>query len=174
MKRIFFISALLMTLALTSCKDKGTYSSPSITFGHILINGVEPAESVMYVGDTLKISMALNSYYNVITNFNVTTDRSFLKDSIFSDADFATLCNAVASDRSQGRYVFNTFEKGTTVVINNASFVALLSPNSEDKSVTLQFDVKNDSPLDGDYNPVSYKFKFKILEKETSGEEDSK
>lgn len=172
MKKIFSVAVIMMLLALTSCKDKGTYSSPKITFVEILINDKKAEESVMCVGDTLKIGMALSSYYNRLTYFNVTTDRSYIKDSIFSDADFATLCNTEASDRSTGRYVFKTFDEGTAIIINKAMFIATKSPNSSDKSVLLQFDLKNDSPLSDEFNPISYRFKFKIVEKESSEEEE--
>lgn len=172
MKKILILLTFAMLVVLASCKNKGTYRSPSITFGNILLNHKEITDNVIHVGDTLEFYMLLNAYYSSLTNFNVVTDRSFLKDSVMSDADFEKLCNVAASNRATGMYTFKELGEGVSVGLSPLYIVAVKSPNSDDKTVMLSFQLKNDSPLSGEYNPVTYPFKLKVLEKEVKNDEE--
>lgn len=174
MKKILLALAVISLLILASCKSKKSYRSPSITFGKILVNNAEAKDNTIHVGDTVKFYMVLDAYLSSLTNFNVLTDRSFLKDSVFSNADFEKFCNVDASDRSNGIYVFKALGEGVSLVLNPLYIIAKKSPNSESKYVELKFQIKNDSPLDGEYNPVTYAFKFKVLEKEVNKDEEEK
>lgn len=166
------LAAVLLLTTLAACKKK-TEHSPTITFGKITVNNELVEENIVHVGDTIRFYMVLDAYTNTLTNFNVNTDRSFLKDSVMSAADFATFCNTEQSDKSKGIYVFNNLGAGTSLVLNPLHIVAVKSPNSDDKAVTLEFQLKNDSSFGEEYNPVSYKFKFKVLEKEENKDENT-
>lgn len=174
MKKIIFTLSVAILLITASCKNNKNYRSPSITFGKILLNNEEIKDNIIHEGDTVKFYMMLDAYYSSLTNFNVLTNRSFLKDSVMSDADFEKLCNVPASDRSQGTYVFKALGEGTSLVLNPLYIIAKKSPNSDDKLVELKFQIKNDSPLDGEFNPITYAFKFKVLEKEKNNDEENK
>ncbi len=174
MKKIILALSVVTLLFFASCKNNKSYRSPSITFGKILVNNEELKDNTVYEGDSIKFYMVLEAYLSSLTNFNVLTNRSFLKDSVMSNADFEKFCNVAASNRSQGQYVFKALGEGTSLVLNPLYIIAKKSPNSDDKLVELQFQIKNDSPLDGEYNPITYTLRFKLLEKEAKKDEEEK
>lgn len=166
MKKVLLLAAVATITLLASCNKKNEHS-PEISFGTITVNNVTMNSDIIHVGDTVRIPLMLNPYiYNSLTNFNVNTDRSFLKDSVFSYEEFVALCNTAASDMSKGSYVFKPLGVGTAVVISPMHIIAKKSPNSEDKTVLLQLQVTNDSSFSGEYNPVTYSFKFRVYEKD--------
>ncbi len=173
MKKVLILVAVSAMTILASCNKKNEHS-PSISFGTVTVNNAPMEGNIIHVGDTVKIPLMLNPYFNSLTNFNVITDRSFLKDSVFSATEFVELCNTAASDKSRGVYVFKALGAGTALVISPMYIIPKKSPNSDDKTVTLQLQVKNDSSFSGEFNPVTYTFQFKVYEKEANKDEEEK
>lgn len=172
MKKILLVLSILISLFLGSCIDGFEKHSPYIQVCDSKINSADFAHNdTLFIGDTLQIYAALNPYYNKLVEFDISCDRNYIKDSVFSDADFQTYCDVSQSNRSEGKYVFKDLNAGDILFINPIQFIALNARNPDTDDVKITFSLESDVDMEATYNPFTFSINVKIVNPDNNSEE---
>lgn len=172
MKKTLLVLSVLMSLLLGSCTNGFEKQSPYIQIFDSKINGADFAHNdTLFIGDTLQIYAALNPYYNKLVEFDISCDRNYIKDSVFSDADFQTYCDVSQSNRSEGKYVFKDLNAGDILFINPIQFIALNARNPDTDDVKITFSLESDVDMEATYNPFTFSINVKIVNPDNNSEE---
>ena len=114
----FFVSTIA-TIALASCIGEPS-KSPSIQTYTLYVNSdtiTSTKNTPVPVGDTLKITMDLNGYYDDLEYFYIKTDREYTKDSIADQEEFLKYCNPLYTNTKDGTYSFNSGVKNIRLIL---------------------------------------------------------
>ncbi|NCC99523.1 MAG: hypothetical protein EOL95_07470 [Bacteroidia bacterium] len=172
MKKIFLVFSVLVSLLLGSCTSEFSKHSPYIQVYDSKINNADFAHNdTLFIGDTLQIYAALNPYYNKLVEFNISCDRNYLKDSVFTDEDFETYCDVSKSNRSSGKYVFKNLNAGDILFINPIQFIAINAKNPDTDDIKITFSLESDVDLESTYNPFAFSLNVKIVNPDNNSEE---
>lgn len=148
---------LLLAAGMISCQEgQATYHSPEIALTCIAINSdtleYDDVLDTLYVGDTLQLSALLNPYYNKLVSFEISVDRNYLKDSIFTKKDYEEFCDTEKSDPTKGYYKFKGMNTSEMMFIQKMQFIALQTRNPESERLPLEFILTSDLDVQ-DANP---------------------
>ena len=172
MKKTLLVLSILMSLLLGSCINGFEKQSPYIQVLDSKINSADFAHhDTLFIGDTLQIYAALNPYYNKLIEFDISCDRNYIKDSVFSDADFEKFCDVSQSNRSEGKYVFKDLNAGDILFINPIQFIALNARNPDTDDVKITFSLESDVDMEATYNPFTFSINVKIVNPDNNSEE---
>jgi len=165
MKRFVFIVLSFVAVFFASCK-KSNVVSPSIEIGGIRVNGKMMEKNIVHVGDTIQFYMVLQPYYDRLVYIQSYMNRSYFKDSTFSDDDFLMFCNVPASNKEKGYYVFKDLGDGVGVYLNPACVVVIDAPDEESNLLNITYELKSTADVMSEYNPTYQRFRFTVLKKE--------
>lgn len=178
MKKILFCLLTGLTACLMlSCEGQSTYRSPETNIYSIAINRdtLKYGEllDTLYVGDTLRLGMVLNPYYNALREFEVEIDRNYLQDSIFAQSDYERYFDTQRSNPESGLYVFNpdSLVAGEAMAIPNAQFVALQPRNPASTRTPIRLILTSDLDVDN-ANPTVTSLSILIAEKDDAENND--
>lgn len=170
MKKIpfFLLSVSLLAANLASCTTEPAVHSPVINIGQPYINStaVEKIDT-LFVGDTLQFNVLLNPYYNTITDFKVTLDRTYVKDSIFTQSDYEKYCDTSLSSKESGRYIFKGLAAGEMMILP-LQFIGRQPRTPDTEKVNIMLSLRSDAELDTEFNPYNFEFYVQVVNKPAS------
>lgn len=159
----FFVSTIA-TIALASCIGEPS-KSPSIQTYTLYVNSdtiSSTKNTPVPVGDTLKITMDLNGYYDDLEYFYIKIDREYTKDSIADQEEFLKYCNPLYTNTKDGTYSFNSGVKNIRLILQ---LIPQRAKQDETQAIPVSLCLKSKCDTKEEYNPYYLNFNYYITNK---------
>lgn len=161
MNFIKFFILTVITITLASCIEEPSIS-PSIQTYTLCINSdtiTSTKNTPVPVGDTLKITMDLNGYYDNLEYFYIKTDREYTKDSIADQEEFLKYCNPLYTNTKDGTYSFNSDVKNIHLTLY---LIPQRAKEDETQTIPVSLCLKSTCDTKEEYNPYYLNFNYYI------------
>jgi len=166
MRKLALLLAGIGALILTACTGNNV-ASPLITISGMYVNeGIITSTDKLYVGDTLKMNMVLDPFYDRLVYFKVNINHDYLIDSTFTEKDINEICDKTKTDKEKGEYYFaeDKMPYGAYLTMKDARIIVKATPPESEKNTTLvEFELKSTANVKPEYNPTYSRFYIKVI-----------